>query len=232
VTEALLLTLELALWTSVLLLLVGVPLAWVFARRSFFGKRLLETTLLLPLVLPPTVLGFYLLLLLGENGPLARFLDVHWAFRFPGILLGSVIFNLPFALAAYREAFHALDEDLLQTARTLGASQRRVFLEIVLPLSWPGLLGGTLLAFAHTLGEFGVVLMVGGSVAGQTRVMSIHLFELTEALKLDEANETALVLVGLSFVLLYAIRTLEARWTSGTGSAGPWRSRSSSRSGG
>jgi molybdate transport system permease protein len=230
VTESLLLTLELALWTSVILLLLGVPLAWLLARRQFPGKRLLETALLLPLVLPPTVLGFYLLLLFGESGPLARWLDIHWAFRFQGILVGSVLFNLPFALTAYREAFRALDEDLLQTARTLGASRRRIFAEIVLPLSWPGLLAGTLLAFAHTLGEFGVVLMLGGSIPGETRVISIHLFELTQALHLEEAQNTALVLVGLSFALLYAIRTLEARWTSVTGSAGPSRSRPTSRS--
>jgi molybdate transport system permease protein len=230
VTESLLLTLELALWTSLLLLLLGVPLAWLLARRQFPGKRLVETALLLPLVLPPTVLGFYLLLLFGESGPLARWLDIHWAFRFQGILVGSVLFNLPFALTAYREAFRALDEDLLQTARTLGASRRRIFAEIVLPLSWPGLLAGTLLAFAHTLGEFGVVLMLGGSIPGETRVISIHLFELTQALHLEEAQNTALVLVGLSFALLYAIRTLEARWTSVTGSAGPSRSRPTSRS--
>ena len=221
---SLLLTLELALWTSVLLLLVGVPLAWLLARREFVGRRVVETVLLLPLVLPPTVLGFYLLVLLGEQGPLAQWLDVHWAFRFEGILVGSVIFNLPFALTTYRETFRSLDEDLLQTARTLGASRVRVFREVVLPLSWPGLVAGTLLAFAHTLGEFGVVLMIGGSLPGETRVMSIHLFELTQALRMEEAHEAALVLVGVSFVLLYAIRTLEVRWTSATGSAGRSRS--------
>jgi molybdate transport system permease protein len=230
VITSLLLTLELALWTSVLLLLLGVPLAWLLARREFVGRRVLETLLLLPLVLPPTVLGFYLLVLLGEQGPLAQWLDVHWAFRFEGILVGSVIFNLPFALTAYRETFRSLDEDLLQTARTLGASRTRIFREVVLPLSWPGLLAGTLLAFAHTLGEFGVVLMIGGSLPGETRVMSIHLFELTQALRMDEAHEAALVLVALAFALLYSVRWLEGRWTSATGSAIPWRSRPTSRS--
>jgi molybdate transport system permease protein len=228
--ESLLLTLELALGTSLLVLLVGLPLAWVLARREFPGRRTLEAALLLPIVLPPTVLGFYLLVLLGDTGPLARWLDVHWAFRFEGILLGSVIFNLPFALTSYRETFRALDEDILLTARTLGASRLRIFREIVLPLSWPGLLAGTVMAFAHTLGAFGVVLMIGGSIPGETRVIGIYLFELTQGLRLREAHEAALLLLALAFALLYLIRLLETRWRSATGSAIPWRSRSSSTS--
>ncbi|MBB6097565.1 molybdate transport system permease protein [Deinobacterium chartae] len=215
--EALLLTLRLAAWTAALLLLIGAPLGWLLARARFRGRDTLETLLLLPLVLPPTVLGFYLLLLLGEGGPLAQ-VGIRWAFRFEGILLGSVLFNLPFALSAYRETFRALDPELLGVARTLGAGRMRVLREVVLPLSWPGLLSGTLLAFAHTLGEFGVVLLIGGSVPGETRVVSIYLFELTQALRLEEAHRAALVMVLLSFALLYAIRKLEARWTSVTAS--------------
>lgn len=213
-TESLLLTIRLALWTCLWLALLGVPLAWVLTRRRFVGRRVVETVLLLPLVLPPTVLGFYLLLLLGDGGPVAEGLGVRWAFRFEGILLGSVLFNLPFALVAYRETFRALDDDLLQTARTLGASRWRVWREVVLPLTWPGLLAGTVLAFAHTLGEFGVVLMVGASIPGETRVASIHLFELTQALRLREAHVMAATLVALSFALLYLLRTLEGRWRS------------------
>ena len=152
---------------------------------------------------------------------------MHWAFRFEGIVVGSVLFNLPFALTSYREAFRALDEDLLQTARTLGASRFRVMREVVLPLSWPGLVAGTLLAFAHTVGEFGVVLMIGGSIPGESKVVSIHLFELTQALRMEEAHEAALLLVGISFVMLFSIRTLEVRWTSGTGFAGRSRSKPS-----
>ncbi|HEX5831008.1 MAG TPA: molybdate ABC transporter permease subunit, partial [Gemmatimonadaceae bacterium] len=195
---------------------IAVPLAWLVTRHEFPGRRVLETLLLLPLVLPPTVLGFYLLLLLGDGGPFARLLGVRWAFRFEGILLGSVLFNLPFALAAYRETFRGLDDDLLQTARTLGAGRWRVWREVVLPLSWPGLVGGTLLAFAHTLGEFGVVLMVGGSIPGETRVASIYLFELVQGLRLGEAHRMALTLVAVSFALLYALRLLESRWRSGS----------------
>lgn len=213
-TESLLLTLRLALWTCLWLALLGVPLAWLLTRRRFFGRRVLETLVLLPLVLPPTVLGFYLLLFLGEGGPLVSATGVRWAFRFEGVLLGSVLFNLPFALVAYRETFRTLDDDLLQTARTLGAGPWRVWREVVLPLTWPGLLAGTVLAFAHTLGEFGLVLMVGASIPGETRVASIHLFELTQALRLREAHLMAAVLVALSFALLYLLRTLEGRWRS------------------
>ncbi|PZA06465.1 MULTISPECIES: molybdate ABC transporter permease subunit [unclassified Meiothermus] len=224
-SESLIVTLRLAFWTAVILLAVGTPLAWLLARRRFFGQEALETLLLLPLVLPPTVLGFYILLLVGESGPLARYLGLHWAFTFKGILLGSVIFNLPLALSAYREAFRSLDEELLQTAYTLGAGPGRVWREVILPLSLPGLLSGTLLAFAHSLGEFGVVIMIGGSLPGETRVVSIYLFELTQALHLQEANRVALLLVILSFVLLLSVRFLEARWRSVTRFTIPFPSR-------
>ncbi|CAN5800089.1 molybdate ABC transporter permease subunit [soil metagenome] len=212
-----LLTLKLAFWTSVCLALLGVPLAWMITRHSFWGKRVVETLLLLPLVLPPTVLGFYLLLLFGDNGPVVQYVGLRWAFRFEGILVGSLLFNLPFALAAYRETFRGLNEDLLQTARTLGASRPRIWREIVLPLSWPGLMAGTLLVFAHTLGEFGVVLMIGASIPGETQVVSIYLFELVQALRLAEAHRVSLLMVVLSFGLLYLLRVLETRWRSATG---------------
>ncbi len=217
--EPLLLTLRLALLTSLALLLLAGPLAWVLAKRDFPGRGPLETVLLLPLVLPPTVLGFYLLLLLGKNGPLQQWFGLSLAFTFEGILIGSVVFNLPLALSNYREAFRTIDDDLLQTARTLGAGRWRVLREVVLPLAAPGLLSGTLLVFAHVLGEFGVVLMVGGSLPGETQVLSIYIYELTQALRLEEANRVALVLVGLAFGLLLAIRSLEARWKSNTSSS-------------
>ncbi len=212
-----LLTLKLAFWTSVCLALLGVPLAWMITRHSYWGKRVVETLLLLPLVLPPTVLGFYLLLLFGDNGPVVQYVGLRWAFRFEGILVGSLLFNLPFALAAYRETFRGLNEDLLQTARTLGASRPRIWRQVILPLSWPGLMAGTLLVFAHTLGEFGVVLMIGASIPGETQVVSIYLFELVQALRLAEAHRVSLLMVVLSFGLLYLLRVLETRWRSATG---------------
>jgi molybdate transport system permease protein len=216
VIESLLLTLRLAFWVSLTLLLLAAPLAWVLARYDFRGKRLLESILLLPLVLPPTVLGFYLLLLLGKNGPIADWTGFTLAFTFTGIWIGSVIFNTPLALNNYREAFRSIDPDLIATARTLGASRWRIAREIVLPLAAPGLLSGTLLVFSHVLGEFGVVLMIGGSLPGETQVLSIYIFQLTEALRIQEANQVALILVGLAVALLFTIRGLEARWKSTT----------------
>ena len=208
----LILSLQLAALSSVILLLLGAPVAWALARRRFLGRRLLETVLLLPLTLPPTVLGFYLLLLLGQRGPLSSTFGTVWAFRFEGLLIGSILFSLPFALTAYREAFRALDEELLEVARAYGANAFETWRYVILPLTWPGLFSGTLLAFAHTLGEFGVVLMIGGSIPGQTQVISIYIYDLVQALKFDEANRVAMILLVASFVLLYLARTLEERW--------------------
>lgn len=216
---ALRLSLEVALLASFLLLLVGVPLAWLLAFRRFPGKSILEAIFLLPLVLPPTVLGFYVLLFLGPEGPWLRITGLSWAFRFEGLVFASVLFSLPFALTAYREAFLALDRNLLDVARTLGSPWWKVWSKVVFPLVWPGLLSGTLLAFAHTLGEFGVVLMVGGSIPGKTQMVSIYIYDLVQALRFEEATRASLVLLGLSLVLLVLVRLLEAKgraWKSTT----------------
>lgn len=207
--EALRLTLALALVSSLILLLLGLPLAWVLARRRFPGQRLLEALVLLPLTLPPTVLGFYLLLLLGQNGPLATLLDVRWAFRFEGLVVGSVLFSLPFALTAYREAFRALDSELLEVARLFGANRAQLWRFVVLPLARPGIMAGSVLAFAHTLGEFGVVLMIGGSVPGSTRTVSIYIYDLVQALQFERAAAASSVLLLLSLALVYWVRLLE-----------------------
>lgn len=216
---ALRLSLEVALLASFLLLLVGVPLAWLLAFRRFPGKSILEAIFLLPLVLPPTVLGFYVLLFLGPEGPWVRITGLSWAFRFEGLVFASVLFSLPFALTAYREAFLALDRDLLDVARTLGSPWWKVWSKVVFPLVWPGLLSGTLLAFAHTLGEFGVVLMVGGSIPEKTQMVSIYIYDLVQALRFEEAARASLVLLGLSLALLVLVRLLEAKgraWKSTT----------------
>lgn len=216
---ALRLSLEVALLASFLLLLVGVPLAWLLAFRRFPGKSILEAIFLLPLVLPPTVLGFYVLLFLGPEGPWVRITGLSWAFRFEGLVFASVLFSLPFALTAYREAFLALDRNLLEVARTLGSPWWKVWSKVVFPLVWPGLLSGTLLAFAHTLGEFGVVLMVGGSIPGKTQMVSIYIYDLVQALRFEEAARASLVLLGLSLALLVLVRLLEAKgraWKSTT----------------
>ncbi|MFN4073135.1 MAG: molybdate ABC transporter permease subunit [Thermus sp.] len=208
---ALRLSLQVALVASLILLLLGIPLAWTLAFRRFPGKAILEAIFLLPLVLPPTVLGFYVLLFLGPEGPWHKVTGLSWAFRFEGLVFASVLFSLPFALTAYREAFLALDRNLLEVARTLGAPKPKVWAKVVLPLVWPGLLSGTLLAFAHTLGEFGVVLMVGGSIPGKTQMVSIYIYDLVQALRFEEASKAALVLLFLSLAFLVAARTLEAK---------------------
>ncbi|MCX8088317.1 MAG: molybdate ABC transporter permease subunit [Meiothermus ruber] len=210
--QTLRLTLGVSLVTTLILLVLGLPLGWVLAHKRFWGKRVLESVVLLPLTLPPTVLGFYLLLLLGQNGPLAQFLGITWAFRFEGLVVGSVLFSLPFALNGYREAFRSLDLDLIQTARTLGAGWRRVWLEVILPITWPGILSGSILAFAHTLGEFGVVLMVGGSIPGKTQLASIYIYDQVQALQFGRAAEASGVLLVVSFALVYLVRTLEDAW--------------------
>lgn len=221
----LLLSLKLATASSAVLLVVGIPLGYLLGRKRFPFKRVLETIVLLPLALPPTVLGYYLLVLLGYQGPLARLFGIEWAFRFEGLLVGASLFSLPFALTTYREAFRALDDDLLQTARTLGAGPARLWRRIILPLTWPGLLSGTLLAFAHTLGEFGVVLMVGGNIPGETQVISVYIYDLVQGLNFGEAARVSALLLLVAFVLLYAVRTVEERWAnrfrSGTGSRLP-----------
>ncbi|WP_105317604.1 molybdate ABC transporter permease subunit [Thermus tenuipuniceus] len=216
---ALRLSLEVALLASLILLLLGIPLAWLMAFHRFPGKYLLEAVFLLPLVLPPTVLGFYVLLFLGPEGPWLRITGLSWAFRFEGLVFASVLFSLPFALTAYREAFLALDRNLLEVARTLGVPPWKTWGRVVLPLVWPGLLSGTLLAFAHTLGEFGVVLMVGGSIPGKTQMVSIYIYDLVQALRFEEASKAASVLLFLSLAILVAARTLEAKgraWKSTT----------------
>lgn len=203
------LTLEVALVSSLILLLAGLPLGWVLARKRFFGKRLLESFVLLPLTLPPTVLGFYLLLFLGQNGPLATQLGIQWAFRFEGLVVGSVLFSLPFALTAYREAFRAIDHELLEVAQLFGANRVQMWRYVILPLGRSGIFSGSVLAFAHTLGEFGVVLMIGGSIPGQTRVVSIYIYDLVQALQFERAAAASVILLVISFVLVYIVRVLE-----------------------
>ena len=215
--EAFALSFKLATLTALTLLALGLPLAYALVFKPLPFKPLLEAVLLMPLTLPPTVLGFYLLVLLAPDGALGR-IGLDWAFRFEGIWLGSVIYSLPFALTAYREALAAVDVEVLEVARTLGVGRWERWWRVVLPWIWPGLLSGTLLAFAHTLGEFGVVLMVGGNIPGETRVASIYIFDLVQALDFRGAGQAALVFVAVSFVLVLAVRTLEARWRSITGS--------------
>lgn len=208
-------TVKLAGCTTGVLLVVGVPLAWWLATSTFRGKFLLEAVVALPLVLPPTVLGFYFLTAAGPSGILGRgFASLtggRLPFTFAGILLGSVLFNLPFAVRPFVSAFSSVDRRLVEASWCLGVSRLATFFRVVLPLSWPGILAGLVLTFAHTVGEFGVVLMVGGNVPGVTRTLSIAIYDDVQALDYEAAGRTALVLLAFSFAALCLTHALQRR---------------------
>lgn len=216
---ALWVSIQLALTTVVVLLVLCTPLAWVLARRRWPGQALVEAVLALPLVLPPSVLGFYLLLLLGPDGPggwLAGLSGLRsLAFSFPGLVIGSVIYSLPFVLQPLKNAFASLDEDQLAMASVCGAGPRDRFISVVLPQARLGYLSAAMLGFAHTLGEFGVVLMIGGSLPGETRVASVALYEHVEAGDYANAHRLALVLLLVSVVMLWALFRWQRRRASG-----------------
>jgi molybdate transport system permease protein len=207
--QALLLTLKLDLVVCGLLVLMGVPLACWLAFCRWRWKFLLESIVALPLVLPPTVLGFYMLLAMGPRSPLGRAYGWAWGhglpFTFEGLVVASVVYSLPFMVQPIAAAFAAVDPKLIAASAVLGASRLRTFLRVVLPLSLAGLLTGLALTFAHTLGEFGVVLMVGGNVPGVTRTVSISIYDNVQALDYATAGRTSLVLLVASFVILSVV---------------------------
>jgi len=209
---ALFLTLRLALVSTLLLLLIGTPIAWWLARTRWPYKYLVEALVALPLVLPPTVLGFYLLILLGINGPLAALGGGSLAFTFSGLVVGSVIYSMPFVIQPLQDAFQAAGRRPLEVAATLRASPRDSFLTVALPLARPGFITASVLGFAHTLGEFGVVLMIGGNIPGQTRVLSIAIYDHVESLDYASAHWLAGGLVILSFILLAAVYAVNRRF--------------------
>ena len=221
--EALWLSVRLACCVAVILLLLGTPLAYWIGRTHWRGKFLLESLVALPLVLPPTVLGFYLLVALGSNGPLGK-LWTAWfghtlAFTFSGLIVASVLYSLPFAVQPLIIAFENVDQRLLDAAAILGAGRWRAFREVVLPLSVPGIVTAAVLSFAHTLGEFGVVLMVGGNIPGITRTVSIDIYDHVQSLEYGAANRLAIALLLISFAVLATIFAVNRRvWT-------PWPSR-------
>lgn len=200
------LSLRLSAWTTLLLLVLGLPLSWWLARSQWRWKFLLEAVVALPLVLPPTVLGFYLLLALGPRSPLGRaaesLLGHSLPFSFTGLLLASVLYSLPFAIQPFTTAFASVDARLIEASWCLGVSRAATFRRVVLPLSAPGIVSGMVLTFAHTLGEFGVVLMVGGNLEGRTRTASISIYDSVQALDYEAAGRTALFLFVFSFLVL------------------------------
>ena len=213
--QAVALSVRLALTTTVILLIVGMPIAYWLARSRRPWRPLVEAMVALPLVLPPTVLGFYLLLAMGPNGPLGALWEGatggRLAFSFEALLIASVIYSLPFSVQPFSVAFAAVDRSLLETSWTLGRSGIATFFRVVVPLSAGGILTGMVLSFAHTLGEFGVVLMVGGNIAGETRTVSIAIYDRVQALDYAGAAATALPLLLVSFAVLaltYGLRGL------------------------
>jgi molybdate transport system permease protein len=200
------LTLRLAVTVSALLLVIGLPIAWWIAFSRWRWKFLVETIVALPIVLPPTVLGFYVLVALGARSSLGRWwisLTGHTlAFTFTGLVIGSILYSLPFAVQPFAASFAGVDGKLIAASATLGASQLRTFFRVIAPLSIPGLVTGAALSFAHTMGEFGVVLMVGGNIPGVTRTVSIDIFDRVQASDYASANATALLLLVFSFAML------------------------------
>jgi len=218
--QAFWLTLQLAVMVSAILLLLGLPIAHWIAFSPWRWKFLVEAVVALPIVLPPTVLGFYLLVAFGPRSPLGRWwiaLTGHTlAFTFSGLVIGSILYSLPFAVQPFAASFASVDRKLIAASATLGASPLRSFFSITLPLSIPGLITGAALSFAHTMGEFGVVLMVGGNIPGVTRTVSIDIFDRVQASDYATANETALLLLALSFAVLALVYGLNRKaWVIG-----------------
>lgn len=209
------LTIELAALTTAILIVVGTPVAWWLARSAAWWKEGVAAVVALPLVLPPTVLGFYLLVALGPDGPGGALAGL-WgartlAFTFEGLVIGSVFYSLPFVVQPIRNAFEAMGDRPMEVAATLRASPLRAFVTIALPLARPGFLTGAVLGFAHTVGEFGVVLMIGGNIPGETRVLSVAIYDFVETLRWREANTLAAGMVVFAFVVILAMMLLEKR---------------------
>ncbi|EGW54793.1 MULTISPECIES: molybdate ABC transporter permease subunit [sulfur-oxidizing symbionts] len=216
---ALWITLKLAGLTTLILLLLGTPLAWWLSRTRCRLKVIAEAIIALPLVLPPTVLGFYLLIALGPHGPIGKLLESlggrPLAFSFSGLVVGSVFYSLPFVVQPLQNAFSAIGRRPLEVAATLRATPFDRFWSIALPLARPGFLTAAVLGFAHTVGEFGVVLMIGGNIPGETQVLSIAIYDHVEALEYAQAHWLAGGLLLLSFLMLLAVFSLNRRFAVG-----------------
>lgn len=214
---ALVITLKLAGTTTLILLLLGTPLAWWMARTRWRFKFLLEAVVALPLVLPPTVLGFYLLVTLGPHGPIGGLMEAlggrPLAFTFTGLVIGSVFYSMPFVVQPLQNAFTAVGHRPLEVAATLRASPLDRFFTVAIPLARSGFLTAAVLGFAHTIGEFGVVLMIGGNIPGETQVLSIAIYDHVEAIEYAHAHWLSGGLLLLSFILLISVYALNRRFS-------------------
>jgi len=221
--QAFWLTVRLAVVVSALLIAIGIPIAYWLTYSRWRWKFLVEAAIALPIVLPPTVLGFYVLTALGSRSPLGRWWESMTghtlAFTFEGLIIGSVLYSLPFAVQPFAASFAAVDLKLLRASASLGQSPMQTFRRVVMPLSKAGLVTGFALSFAHTLGEFGVVLMVGGNIPGVTRTISIDIYDQVQAGNYAAANYTALVLLIISFIVLSLVYGLNRRALT----VGPWK---------
>ncbi|MEM7278430.1 MAG: molybdate ABC transporter permease subunit [Pseudomonadota bacterium] len=207
--DALLTTLKLAVVSVAILLLVATPLAWWLSQTKRSFARIIEALVAMPLVLPPTVLGFYLLVLMGPQGVLGSWwvslTGSTLSFSFAGLVIASCVHSLPFVVQPLQSAFESIGQAPLRAAHSLGASPRDTFLSVVLPMARRGYITAAVLSFAHTLGEFGVLLMVGGNIPGQTRVVSVAIYEHVEALDYASANQLSLILIAVSFTVLLGV---------------------------
>ncbi|WP_439607814.1 molybdate ABC transporter permease subunit [Hydrogenophaga sp.] len=217
--QAIALTLQVATLTTLVLLVAGVPLAWWLARSPSVWSRPVAALVSMPLVLPPSVLGFYLLVLMGPNGPVGQFTQALGlgvlSFSFTGLVIASVFYSLPFMVQPVLNAMQALGTRPLEAAASLRASPVDTFFHVVLPMCRPGLVTGVIMSFAHTVGEFGVVLMVGGNIPGVTRVVSVQIYDHVEALEYGDAHRLAAVMLGFSFVVLLALQFYNQRRRAG-----------------
>lgn len=209
------LTLKLATLTSLLLVVIGLPIAYWLSFSRWRWKFVIESVVALPLVLPPTVLGFYILVAIGPLSPLGRFyasvVGHPLPFTFEGLLLASILYSLPFAVQPFASAFDQVDRRLLEASWTLGVSRAKTFFKLVIPLSTAGVVTGLVLSFAHTLGEFGVVLMVGGNIEGVTRTVSIDIYDEVQALNYAGAAQTAFFLLMISYIVLLGVYAMNRR---------------------
>lgn len=213
--QAIAVTLKLSTVVTLILLLVGTPIAWWLARTNSILKAPVSAIVALPIVLPPTVLGFYLLLAMGPDGPIGKLTAAlsigQLPFTFWGLVIASVFYSLPFMVQPLQNAFEAIGRRPLEVAATLGASPIDAFFTVAVPMALPGFLTACVMSFAHTVGEFGVVLMIGGNLPGQTRVASVQIYDYVEGLQYGEAHQLALVMIAFAFVVLMALQLWRPR---------------------
>jgi molybdate transport system permease protein len=217
--QPVLLSFKLAGLTTLLLLILGTPIAWWLARSRAWYKQVIASVVALPLVLPPTVIGFYLLLLLGPNGPVGRLTEALGLgvlpFTFGGLLVASVFYSMPFVVQPLQNAFEAIGNRPLEVAATLRASPLDSFFTVVVPLARPGFLTAAVLGFAHTVGEFGVVLMIGGNIPGETRVLSVAIYDHVESLEYGQAHLISAGMIGFAFLVLLTLYLVNGRLNRG-----------------